>query len=220
MSTLIQSGAYQGKLAKFVNGSLINAAQGLQLLLATPITFKTDFHSISLDHGVPQFCTKGGKNTYLLKTNVGGNLKGAFYLVMDQSELDRISVLSDQNDISEELNEVLKMDFILEVNNLLSSSIISQLDDSWEKNALCKMPKTYLLDGNKISKHILLDLMAINAKNEFKATFYAHHIGVSMELIFVFRETSSQSIPDFKSENNEKCSSLSSMQSERKNIIG
>lgn len=202
MSTLYRKGACQDRLAKIVNGSLVNAAQGLQLLLATPITFKTD--CVGLDKEVPRFCTKAGKNAYLIKTNIGGNIKGAFYLVMDQSELDRICVLDKEDGISEKLEEVLKMDFILEVNNLLSSSILSKLDEGWEKNALCKMPRTYLLDGNIISQHILVDLMAINAKNEIKVTFYARDKGVSLELIFVFNEKTSQSIPWFKSMSNGK----------------
>lgn len=183
----------QQKSVHWLNTVFKEAATGLQLLLQSPVTFTGKVLSQEVDAECDQYSTKVSMNTFLVKTKINGNLKGNSYLMLDCDELDRTCATGWKETLSENLSESLwqelKMDFLKEVNNLMSSTIIARLDDTWETKTICQVPKAYMLDGQEINRYIHFDVVGLNAQSEIKVSFYAHEIGVTIELVLIFLNT-------------------------------
>ncbi|MEO9965064.1 MAG: hypothetical protein ABJF11_04700 [Reichenbachiella sp.] len=173
-----------------INSGLRDAAFSLQLVLNTPITFRSHYFNTEEQNHNPQYCSKKGKHTHLIKTKINGGLKGTCYLTFDSSELNRLCDICLSNELFEGHtcdNCHIKNDFIAELDNLIASTIISQMDNSWDQKTLSKTPTMYVLNGEEINKHILVDSIGLNCKMPLKTTFYAHEIGVALEFIFLFQ---------------------------------
>ncbi|MEO9849752.1 MAG: hypothetical protein ABJH72_01635 [Reichenbachiella sp.] len=180
-----------------IRDGLIDAALSLELVLNTSVTFSSQHFGIKSLGGIPQFCTKKGEQTHLIKTIVNGGLKGTCYMLFDSSELNRVCDLCLPKDLmvdhSYEVMHSLKIDFLTEIDNLLASTIISQIDNTWDQRSLIKTPDMYVLSGKEINKHILVDSIGLNSEAQFKTTFYAHEIGVSFEFIFLCKGVQAKS---------------------------
>ncbi|MEP4095246.1 hypothetical protein [Reichenbachiella sp.] len=196
-----------------ISSGLTSAAQALEHALNTPITFGSDYFGIEMIDGVPRYCKKKGVQTHLIKTAVNGGLTGTCYMLFDQSELNRVCDLCLPKDLmvdhSDEAMHSLKIDFLTEIDNLLVSTIISQIDNTWDQRSLIKTPDMYVLSGKEINKHILVDSIGLNSEAQFKATFYAHEIGVSFEFIFLCKGVQAKSYFSIESENNKQIRGVS-----------
>lgn len=172
-----------------IHRGLVNAALSLELVLNTSVTFSSQHFGVKSVDGIPQFCTKKGEQTHLIKTTVNGGLKGTCYMLFDKSELNRVCDLCLPKDLleddSDEVRHSLRIDFLTEIDNLLALSIISQMDNTWDQKSLLKIPNMYVLSGQEINKHILVDSIGLNSEAQFKVTFHAHEIEVSFEFIFL-----------------------------------
>ncbi|MES2678665.1 MAG: hypothetical protein V4635_02215 [Bacteroidota bacterium] len=170
---------------KIVKKGLLKAAESLSFFMKEKVDInELDFH-ISDHIACPD---KTGDNIHLLTTEVMGELPGVCYLVFSEEEADRLRevVLSAELRDSPELANEMKDAILLEVDNIISASVITEFSNILNHRIYGNVPTLKLVNPSDLDRMLKersgADFFAIN----FRTQFLSSNINFSPEFVWLF----------------------------------
>ena len=131
---------------------------------------------------------KTGENIHLLTTEVMGELPGVCYLIFSEGEANKLRDIALSVEIRNNPELVAEMNdaIMLEVDNIISASVITEFSNILKRKIYGNVPNLELVNENRLK--VLLnekmneDMYSIN----FKAQFMSSNINFSPEFVWLF----------------------------------
>ncbi|GHN02698.1 hypothetical protein WSM22_41870 [Cytophagales bacterium WSM2-2] len=146
-------------IAHSLNRGFENAAQSFSKIVNRNIRIST-LQSLVIRHDTDfSYVSEGDEQVFVLITQLMGDFSGKSYLIFSQSEADEIfrSVAS-KGKFSDDLKEAL----LLEIDNILSASVISSISDSMNAVVYGDVPKLKKMHGKDLYDYFLNDASESN----------------------------------------------------------
>jgi chemotaxis protein CheY-P-specific phosphatase CheC len=182
-----------------INKGLAKAAESLSFFMKEEILFnESSFNINKLDKNT-DFTSKLGKNIHLLITNVIGELKGVCCLIFSEAEADKLRHSALPKEITEnpELMAEMSDAIMLEVDNIISASVITQFSNLLNNRIYGSVPELKKLSIEELSTYVesnfARELYIIN----FKTRFSSVKLDFNPEFVWLFDKTFMESIRSF-----------------------
>ncbi len=184
-----------------VKRGLLKAAESLSFFM------KEDLEINDLNFKIDENITwpnKTGENIHLLTTEVMGELPGVCYLVFSECEANKLREITLSVEIRNNPELVAEMNdaIMLEVDNIISASVITEFSNILKKKIYGNVPRLELVNENGLksllNEKMSKDMYSIN----FKAQFISSNINFSPEFVWLFDYKFLDSIKSLASENN------------------
>lgn len=197
---------------EIVNIGLAKAADSLSFFMHEKILIRSvDFEIVEVNDS--NFFTKDdGKENYILTTEVIGELQGVCYLIFTKEEADRIFKISLPESItsSEESMKEMGPAILLEIDNIVSASVITQFSNLLNYKVYGGVPGLSEKTLTAFKGDILEQTCNGNCLINFKAEFVASGQNFNPQFIWLLNEKFFDGVKDFlkNSENLEKLEGL------------
>lgn len=188
---------------KIISAGLVKSAESLSFFMSETITLK-DFESDQLLNGSPwESSKKDESNIQLLTTKVIGDLKGVCCLIFSEKEADQLRSAALPLEIlaSPEMMKEMSDDIMLEVDNIISASVITQFSNLLNVKIHGSVP-----DLKKVNYIEMKEFIANEISNElylvsFKTSFESSKVVFNPEFVWLFDAAFTNSIKRYAAEN-------------------
>lgn len=105
---------------------------------------------------IQELDTLGRFKVHVIKVNFNGELKGAFYFVINAYEvgtINRACLPESVTSVLSAANKEMKIDFILEIENIIAALSITQISDLLGVQILGEVPKAQVLRGEEVNDY-------------------------------------------------------------------
>jgi len=154
-----------------IAAGLKKAAESLSFFMKEKITLQeTDF---SISDQFKASAAPDDQVLYVLSTELKGNLKGVCYLVFTEEESNELCKVALPPQIFDDPKKLsnMKEPLLLEIDNILSASVITQLANELRAKVYGDVPNMHKMSndelGNLISKQLLPDKLIMGFQTEF-----------------------------------------------------
>ncbi len=183
---------------------LEKAAESLTFFMNEPITLK-DFGNNELLENPPVELNKKSedKNILLLTTKVIGELKGVCCLVFSEEEADHLRKASLPPEIlnSPEMMAEMRDGIMLEVDNIISASVITQFSNMLKVKIYGGVPDLKRVNYPEMENIIQEDINNELYLISFKTSFESAKVAFNPEFLWLFDQTFIDSIKQYTLEN-------------------
>ncbi len=184
---------------KIVNQGLLKAAESLSFFMKETISLDELDYSFNTPSHPADFTTKKGENIHLLLTEVIGELKGVCCLIFSNEEADKLrqTALSPEITSNPEIMAEMSDGILLEVDNIISASVITQFSNILKHKIHGGVPKLKRLNTEELNQYVkgkLEDDMFIIS---FNTHFVSANLDFSPQFMWLFDSSFTSSIKKF-----------------------
>ena len=142
---------------------LNKAAQSLSFFMKETITLKESDFSVSNEENISIKNSSTAESLFVLTTELKGELKGICFLVFNAEEKDEICRVALPPEIFNNPDKLKNMQepLLLEVDNIISASVITQIANQLKQKIYGDVPKLSLLNPTQL-KEIIIQHMKPN----------------------------------------------------------
>lgn len=179
-----------------VRKGLLKAAESLSFFMQEDLGIKELNFEINERLEYP---IKTGNNIHLLTTEVVGDVKGICYLVFSEEEANKLREIALSVEIKNnpELAAVMNDAIMLEVDNIISASVITELSNLLKHKIYGGVPDLKVMNEddlkNLMNSNLEKDMYIIN----FNTSFMSSDFSFSPEFVWFFDSKFLQSIKEF-----------------------
>jgi len=173
---------------KIISAGLVKAAESLSFFMNETITLKDVDDVANIDQPPLELGKRGQENIHLLTTKVIGELKGVCCLIFSEVEADdlRKAALPQEVLDSPEMMAEMSDGIMLEVDNIISASVITQFSNLLKVKIHGGIPhlKKVSFDemNNFLNDEIAQELYSIS----FKTCFESSKVNFNPEFVWLF----------------------------------
>lgn len=126
-------------------------------------------------------------NSYLLTTYVKGEFQGKAYLVFSEKEVNKLLVKNFPANILENPTEKANIinDFLLEIDNIISASVITQFANLLKRNIYGDVPQLNIMPSSKLNDFLCESNTGELKIFYFNTKFITKNIDISPEFIWL-----------------------------------
>jgi chemotaxis protein CheY-P-specific phosphatase CheC len=186
-----------------VRKGLLKAAESLSFFMKEDLGIKEFNFQINDAIECPN---KSGENIHLLTTEVMGDLPGICYLVFSEEEANKLREIALSVEIrsNPEFMAEMKDAIMLEVDNIISASVITEFSNILNHKIYGNVPSLRLVDENELKQlvtgNLKKDLFIIN----FKTQFMSSNVNFCPEFVWLFDRKFVNSIKLLANEQNNR----------------
>ena len=173
---------------KLIDLGLSKAAGALESILRSPISIKALDFSISNNTDTSSYITKNNDNVHLLKTVLIGDLKGICHLIFSQEEVSKVYSACLPESIvqsNSEQNDMMKKEFLTEIDNIVSAAAITQFANFLELNVYGGIPALHVMNSDSAKEYIHTESGDLGYIIKFKAHFHASELDIYPDFIWL-----------------------------------
>ncbi len=161
------------------------ATKSFEMILNSPITIENIKYN---EEGVDISRAKENEICHVLKTELLGDLTGASLLIFSESEIERIVkvCLASNMPADEEGQAIMKNGFIAEIDNILSSSVITEVANELDVFLYGGVPKPDMIEAGELNNYIDKESKSFKNTFQFKAVFHGTELEISPDFIWMF----------------------------------
>ena len=150
---------------KIISAGLVKSAESLSFFMNETISLKDFDAEKNLDNPPLELGKKDESNIHLLTTKVIGEMKGICCLIFSEEEANHLRKAALPQEIldSPEMMEEMSDGIMLEVDNIISASVITQISNKLKQKVYGDVPKMTLNDYIQ------------NTKRFMKENFFSYH---------------------------------------------
>lgn len=184
---------------KIVNQGLLKAAESLSFFMKETISLDELDYSFNKPSNPADFTSKKGENIHLLLTEVIGELKGVCCLIFSNEEADtlRKAALSPEITSNAEIMAEMSDGILLEVDNIISASVITQFSNILKHKIHGGVPKLRKLNNDGINQYVKSKLEDDMFVISFNTHFVSAHLDFSPQFMWLFDSSFTKSIKQF-----------------------
>lgn len=181
---------------KIVNQGLFKAAESLSFFMKETISLDGLDYSFNKPSNPADFTSKKGENIHLLITEVIGELKGVCCLIFSNEEADRLreAALSPEITSNPEIMAEMSDGILLEVDNIISASVITQFSNILKHKIHGGVPKLKKLNNEGINQYVKSKLEDDMFIISFNTHFVSAHLDFSPQFLWLFDSSFTNSI--------------------------
>jgi chemotaxis protein CheY-P-specific phosphatase CheC len=170
---------------KIVKRGLLKAAESLSFFMKEEVGINELDFQINDRIEYPK---KKGDNIHLLTTEVMGELPGICYLVFSEEEANKLRevVLAGEAKDNPELVAEMKDAIMLEVDNIISASVITEFSNILNHKIYGNVPSLKLVNDQELKKLVGDNLDRNFFVINFKTQFLSSNINFSPEFVWLF----------------------------------
>ena len=176
---------------KIISAGLVKSAESLSFFMNETISLKDFDAEKNLDNPPLELGKKDESNIHLLTTKVIGEMKGICCLIFSEEEADHLRKAALPQEIldSPEMMEEMSDGIMLEVDNIISASVITQFSNLLKVKIHGGVP-----DLKKVSFEEMEDYISSEVNNElylisFKTSFESSKAQFNPEFVWLFDNT-------------------------------
>jgi chemotaxis protein CheY-P-specific phosphatase CheC len=176
---------------KIISAGLVKSAESLSFFMNETISLKDFDAEKNLDNPPLELGKKDESNIHLLTTKVIGEMKGICCLIFSEEEADHLRKAALPQEIldSPEMMEEMSDGIMLEVDNIISASVITQFSNLLKVKIHGGVP-----DLKKVTFKEMEDYISSEVNNElylisFKTSFESSKAQFNPEFVWLFDNT-------------------------------
>jgi len=174
--------------AQLINGGFSLAKKSMEQILQTPIAIERIEYD---DQALDRFALVGGNEVHLLKTELKGELAGACYLIFANDDVEKINHACLPLDISSGKSadsELMKVEFLKEIDNILAASVITEFANALEILAYGDVPSLVSIPSSTLHKYIESEIKKNETVIHSRAIFHGPALSISPHFIWIFQD--------------------------------
>jgi len=186
-----------------INLGLSKAAESLSFFMKEQIRFNELSFSINKINQQVDFTSKSGNNIHLLITSIVGELKGVCCLIFTEEEADKLRQAALPKEIIDDPALMAEMSdaILLEVDNIISASVITQFSNILKHNIHGGVPELKKLSVEQINQYAASNFLQEMYIINFKTQFESAQLNFNPEFIWLFDNTFLESVKSFALDN-------------------
>lgn len=184
---------------QLVNQGLSKAAESLSFFMKETISLDELDYSFNKPSNPADFTTKHGDNIHLLLTEVIGELKGVCCLIFSNEEADKLrqTALSPEITSNPEIMAEMSDGILLEVDNIISASVITQFSNILKHKIHGGVPKLRKVNTDELNQYVKSKLENDMFVISFNTHFVSAHLDFSPQFMWLFDSSFTASIKKF-----------------------
>ncbi len=184
---------------RIISAGLVKSAESLSFFMNETITLKDFDAEKHLDNPPLELGKKDENNIHLLTTKVIGEMKGICCLIFSEEEADHLRKAALPQEIldSPEMMEEMSDGIMLEVDNIISASVITQFSNLLKVKIHGGVPNL-----KKVTSQEMEDFISGEVNQElylisFKTSFESSKVQFNPEFVWLFDNTFIESIKSY-----------------------
>ena len=182
-----------------ISAGLVKAAESLSFFMNETITLNEFDQEESLSVNAIEIEKKNQSNIHLMITKVIGELNGVCCLIFSEEEADQLrnTALPPEVLNSPEMMAEMSDGIMLEVDNIISASVITQFSNLLKVKIYGGVPALRKVDSTELEKYLQEEINNEMYLVSFKTKFKSSHVSFAPEFIWLFDNTFVESIKKF-----------------------
>jgi chemotaxis protein CheY-P-specific phosphatase CheC len=182
-----------------VNTGLLKAAESLSFFMKETISLDNMDFTFNKSPDPADFSDKKGDNIHLLLTDIIGELKGVCCLIFSEDEANKLRQVALPPEItsSPEMMSEMCDGILLEVDNIISASVITQFSNILQHRIYGGVPNLKKLNNEQLNQFIKEKLEDNMFVINFNTHFISSHLDFSPQFLWLFDESFAGSIRKF-----------------------
>lgn len=182
-----------------ISAGLVKAAESLSFFMNETITLNEFDQEESLSVNAIEIEKKNQSNIHLMITKVIGELNGVCCLIFSEEEADQLrnTALPPEVLNSPEMMAEMSDGIMLEVDNIISASVITQFSNLLKVKIYGGVPALRKVDSTELEKYLQEEINNQMYLVSFKTKFKSSHVSFAPEFIWLFDNTFVESIKNY-----------------------
>ena len=182
-----------------ISAGLVKAAESLSFFMNETITLNAFDQEESLSVNAIEIEKKNQSNIHLMITKVIGELNGVCCLIFSEEEADQLrnTALPPEVLNSPEMMAEMSDGIMLEVDNIISASVITQFSNLLKVKIYGGVPALRKVDSTELEKYLQEEINNQMYLVSFKTKFKSSHVSFAPEFIWLFDNTFVESIKNY-----------------------
>lgn len=182
-----------------ISAGLVKAAESLSFFMNETITLNEFDHEDSLSVNAIEIEKKNQSNIHLMITKVIGELNGVCCLIFSEEEANQLrnTALPPEVLNSPEMMAEMSDGIMLEVDNIISASVITQFSNMLKVKIYGGVPALRKVDSTELEKYLQEEINNEMYLVSFKTKFKSSHVSFAPEFIWLFDNTFVESIKNY-----------------------
>ncbi|MFN5443574.1 MAG: hypothetical protein ACK48V_05030 [Crocinitomicaceae bacterium] len=182
-----------------ISAGLVKAAESLSFFMNETITLNEFDQEESLSVNAIEIEKKNQSNIHLMITKVIGELNGVCCLIFSEEEADQLrnTALPPEVLNSPEMMAEMSDGIMLEVDNIISASVITQFSNLLKVKIYGGVPALRKVDSTELEKYLQEEINNEMYLVSFKTKFKSSHVSFAPEFIWLFDNTFVESIKNY-----------------------
>jgi len=182
-----------------IAAGLVKAAESLSFFMNETITLNELDQEDSLSVNAIEIEKKNQSNIHLMITKVIGELNGVCCLIFSEEEANQLrnTALPPEVLNSPEMMAEMSDGIMLEVDNIISASVITQFSNMLKVKIYGGVPALRKVDSTELEKYLQEEKNNEMYLVSFKTKFKSSHVSFAPEFIWLFENTFVESIKNY-----------------------
>ena len=182
-----------------ISAGLVKAAESLSFFMNETITLNEFDQEDSLSVNAIEIEKKNQTNIHLMITKVIGELNGVCCLIFSEEEANQLrnTALPPEVLNSPEMMAEMSDGIMLEVDNIISASVITQFSNMLKVKIYGGVPALRKVDSTELEKYLQEEINNEMYLVSFKTKFKSSHVSFAPEFIWLFDNTFVESIKNY-----------------------
>lgn len=184
---------------KIISAGLVKSAESLSFFMNETISLKDFDAEKNLDNPPLELGKKDESNIHLLTTKVIGEMKGICCLIFSEEEADHLRKAALPQEIldSPEMMEEMSDGIMLEVDNIISASVITQFSNLLKVKIHGGVPNLKKVTSKEMEEFISGEVNQELYLISFKTSFESAKVQFNPEFVWLFDNTFIESIKNY-----------------------
>jgi len=182
-----------------ISAGLVKAAESLSFFMNETITLNEVDQEDSLSVSNIEIEKKNQSNIHLMITKVIGELKGVCCLIFSEEEADQLRKTALPPEVlnSPEMMAEMSDGIMLEVDNIISASVITQFSNMLKVKIYGGVPELRKVNSTELESYMQEEINNEMYLVSFKTKFKSSHVSFAPEFIWLFDNTFVESIKNY-----------------------
>jgi chemotaxis protein CheY-P-specific phosphatase CheC len=182
-----------------ISAGLVKAAESLSFFMNETITLNEVDQEDSLSVNTIEIEKKNQSNIHLMITKVIGELKGVCCLIFSEEEANQLrnTALPPEVLNSPEMMAEMSDGIMLEVDNIISASVITQFSNMLKVKIYGGVPELRKVNSTELESYLQEEINNEMYLVSFKTKFKSSHVSFAPEFIWLFDNTFVESIKNY-----------------------
>ena len=182
-----------------ISAGLVKAAESLSFFMNETITLNELDQEDSLSVNTIEIEKKNQSNIHLMITKVIGELKGVCCLIFSEEEADQLRNTALPTEVlnSPEMMAEMSDGIMLEVDNIISASVITQFSNMLKVKIYGGVPELRKVNSTELESYLQEEINNEMYLVSFKTKFKSSHVSFAPEFIWLFDNTFVESIKNY-----------------------
>ena len=185
------SNTQQEFVNEFVSGALTKSLSTMYRMLNIRLRKEYFRFGVGLIRPIAEFESLGRFKVHIIKVQVNGDLGGALYFVINAYEVNIINKECLPEDVTSTLNHAnkeMKNDFILEIENIIAASSVTDIAEFLGVEILGGVPEVQVLKGNEVNSYLREECLFYKSGFHMESVLLGPDLNISPYVIWMFDE--------------------------------